>query len=155
MTAGVRRTLGRGIALAGLAVAACVPPPKPPPTTPAEPAAVEVPAPQQAAIPPSVPESSDPPPPPLPDVRAAELVGYDRARLTALLGPPDFARRDAPAELLQYRDATCVLDLFLYPPSDAAPERVTHVEARDRDAGAAKADDCLMAVMRARIGANQ
>lgn len=66
---------------------------------------------------------------PLQDVR--ELIGLERSELQARLGEPAMLRRDAPAEIWQYRSALCVLDLFLY--RDGQTVRVTNAELRPRD----------------------
>jgi hypothetical protein len=67
------------------------------------------------------------------DLPASQLTSLDNLsapELLARLGPPDFTRRDPPAELWQYRGATCVLDLFLYP--DAGTLKVSHTQTRGR-----------------------
>lgn len=66
-----------------------------------------------------------------PDPTPAQLVGLDADQLDRLLGTPDFTRADGPAQIRQYREAGCVLDVFLY--SDSAGRyRVTHVDGRER-----------------------
>ncbi len=45
----------------------------------------------------------------------ASLTQMSDRSLTQRLGAPDFTRPDAPAEIWQYRSASCVLDVFLYP----------------------------------------
>lgn len=65
--------------------------------------------------------------------RAADpktLVGLTGGEVSGLLGRPGFVRRDAPAEIWQYRGADCVLDVFLY--TEAGGARVKHVELRPR-----------------------
>jgi hypothetical protein len=42
------------------------------------------------------------------------LKGQSTAEIRALLGNPDFRRRDAPAEMWEYRGRVCTLDLFIY-----------------------------------------
>ncbi len=44
----------------------------------------------------------------------AGLRGLTSVQLRAALGNPGFTRRDAPAEIWQYRGRNCTLDLFLY-----------------------------------------
>jgi hypothetical protein len=61
---------------------------------------------------------------------AQPLTGLSAQQVVALLGEPDFRRAEPPAELWQYRNADCVLDLFLY--ADAAGAHVVHSETRDR-----------------------
>lgn len=77
---------------------------------------------------------------------AADLSGLDRAQLVGLLGPADFNRVDGPAEIMQYRNGTCTLDVFLYRATAAAETRVTHVEARDGNMNAVSDDACLRSV---------
>jgi hypothetical protein len=77
--------------------------------------------------------------PPLRDV--GELIGLERAELQARLGDPALRRRDAPAEIWQYRSSLCVLDLFLY--RDGAAVRVTNAEVRPRDGRELPAATCL------------
>ena len=66
--------------------------------------------------------------------------------VTALLGPPDYRRRDKPAEIWQYRNDACVLDLFLYS-TDGAPARVNHMDFRrlgvDKDKAGLSDRECF------------
>ncbi len=90
----------------------------------------------------------------------AELLGLDPQRLAALLGDPELRRQEPPAEVWQYRNAACVLDIFFYPEGGpeggperrpdgdgrgAARQRVVHSEARSRTgtAGSVTARSCL------------
>lgn len=57
-----------------------------------------------------------------------QLMGLDRAALTARLGKPALVRRDGDAEVWQYRADRCVLDLFLY----GAEKKVEHTDLRNR-----------------------
>jgi hypothetical protein len=77
--------------------------------------------------------------PPLKDVR--ELIGLKRDQIQARLGDPAFRRRDAPAEIWQYRSPLCVLDLFLY--RDGTAMRVTDAALRPRDGRELPATTCL------------
>lgn len=76
---------------------------------------------------------------PLNDVR--ELIGLAPNELQARLGDPALRRRDAPAEIWQYRSPLCVLDLFLY--REGAATRVTNAELRPRDGRELPAATCL------------
>ena len=76
---------------------------------------------------------------PLTDV--SELIGLERQQLQARLGDPALRRRDAPAEIWQYRSSLCVLDLFLY--RDGQAVRVTNAEVRPRDGRELPAATCL------------
>jgi len=60
----------------------------------------------------------------------ASLTQMSDSQLTQRLGAPDFTRHDAPAEIWQYRSASCVLDVFLYPEDGSL--KVVHATTRDR-----------------------
>lgn len=49
-----------------------------------------------------------------PMTEPARLKGLNPLQVHAVLGKPGFTRRDAPAEIWQYRARGCTLDLFLY-----------------------------------------
>ncbi|MFQ5974073.1 MAG: hypothetical protein ACE5Q3_17235, partial [Alphaproteobacteria bacterium] len=58
-----------------------------------------------------------PPPPPAPppiDDNPQQVVGLVPNQVADLLGKPGFVRKEAGAEIWQYRQPECVLDLFLY-----------------------------------------
>jgi hypothetical protein len=57
-----------------------------------------------------------------------DLTGIEGAALQRLLGAPGLVRKDYPAEVWQYRSASCVLDIYLYPDHDRLT--VAHAEAR-------------------------
>ena len=57
-----------------------------------------------------------------------QLKGLTPVQLRQVLGAPGFQRRDAPAEIWQYRGAGCTLDLFLY--DDSAGQKVVHWSVR-------------------------
>ena len=56
-------------------------------------------------------------------------------QVIGLLGPPQFKRRDNPAENWQYRNKACALGLFLYRVGNSAGFRVRHFETRMRGLG--------------------
>lgn len=47
-------------------------------------------------------------------VDPSALKGLSPVQVRSVLGKPVFTRRDAPAEIWQYRGRACTLDLFLY-----------------------------------------
>jgi len=109
------------------------------------------PAPPPASTP--SPGPTPPPPEEPPDLAAripshlkdpGRLRGLGPGDLTAMLGAPDFRRRDAPADLWQYRQKRCVLDLFLYPNKKTGRTRVTHFAARGLGAADVGAEECLL-----------
>jgi hypothetical protein len=87
--------------------------------------------------------------PPVLDDDPQQLIGLGPERLEALLGEPGLIRREGDAAIWQYRDGTCVLDLFLY--EDGAGPAVTYVEARGQDATKTETRPCLNAVLHRRL----
>lgn len=82
---------------------------------------------------------------------AADLVGHSAAQVEALLGAPDLARREEPAEMWQYAGERCVLNLFLYP-REGGRRTVDHAELRSRDpATTAASRPCLKEIIVSRI----
>ena len=84
------------------------------------------------------------------DPAPVQLVGLDADQLDRLLGPADFKRSDGPAEIRQYRDAECVLDVFLYTDAASGGYRVAHVDARDRVLTGDAQQACVTSLLRAR-----
>jgi hypothetical protein len=74
----------------------------------------------------------------------AGMIGADAGAVQRLLGPPRLVRRDAPAELWQYRARDCVVDLFLYQEKDGL--RLAYVEARTGAAEITAPRPCLEAL---------
>ena len=84
------------------------------------------------------------PPPPDP-VHSASILGLDSGAVRKLLGEPGLIRRETPAEVWQYRTASCVLDVVLY--DQASGPRVVYTEARTPTAEPTQADPCLSDVL--------
>ena len=59
-----------------------------------------------------------------------DLNGLAPAQVAALIGDPDLRRVDPPAEIWQYRNADCVLELYFY--DSGANSRMVYAEARSR-----------------------
>ncbi|MFQ5773367.1 MAG: hypothetical protein ACE5GS_02505 [Kiloniellaceae bacterium] len=95
-------------------------------------------------------KTAAPPPEPAIDDDPDRLLGLDRGALGALLGEPALIRREPPAEIWQYRGATCIFDVFLY--EEAGRDRVTYLEARDTAAQTVEARGCFNELLRARLG---
>lgn len=83
-----------------------------------------------------------------PSVRPEQIMGLTRSELSDLLGKPDFLRRDAPAEIWQYRGKECILDVFLYETGEHY--RVFHFEVRDRTVEPVSTGRCFAALLGAR-----
>ena len=75
-----------------------------------------------------------------------DLTGLDGLQIQALLGLPDFRRRDPPAELWQYAGPGCILDAFLYA-EDGGALRVKHVEARSHSVTRVPLADCYRGIL--------
>lgn len=75
-----------------------------------------------------------------------DLTGLDGLQIEALLGSPDFRRRDPPAELWQYSGPGCILDAFLYA-DGGSTLRVRHVEARSRSVTRVPLADCYRSIL--------
>lgn len=70
---------------------------------------------QQAALPGNAPDPN-------------RLKGLTPIQVRSVLGKPVFTRRDAPAEIWQYRGRACTLDLFLY--DEGGSQTVAHYAVR-------------------------
>jgi hypothetical protein len=66
---------------------------------------------------------------------ADQIVGLSSSEVSGLFGTPSLARQEAPAEIWQYAEGSCVLLVFLYQnaPGDI---RVRHAETRTAGAPA-------------------
>lgn len=84
-------------------------------------------------------------PPPTDPVHSAQILGLDSGAVRKLLGEPGLIRREEPAEVWQYRTASCVLDVVLY--DQASGPRVVYTEARTPTAEPTQADPCLSDVL--------
>lgn len=74
-----------------------------------------------------------------------QLFGLNGQRVTALLGPASFVRRDGPAEVWQYRAKACVLDVYLY--KDPKGLTVAHVDLRKRKQATQPPKRCFAALL--------
>lgn len=78
------------------------------------------------------------------------LLGLEYHQVMALLGEPSFKRRDDPAQIWQYRDSICILDVFLYRPEGGGAYRVTHVEVRGHGVTKVSDEDCFLRLLKPR-----
>ena len=161
--------LNRRLAVAlacGLALTGCVTTAGPDSGETASPAPATQSVTQTAAIPktgPAVPALPPPkvvpaiapqaePEPLLPVPDPASLVGYDGTALENLFGKPSFTRRDPPAELWQYRNDRCTLDLFLYEGASGGYS-VEHLEFRETATSTIATEHCLRAIIEQKLAA--
>ncbi|MGH6946034.1 MAG: hypothetical protein ACREDZ_01790 [Kiloniellales bacterium] len=93
------------------------------------------------------PPAAPAPAPELPTIEAETLLGKSAGEILSLLGEPQLKRREAAAEVWQYRGQDCVMDLVLYRQGEAS--KVQYLEARDRKkADVVEAQPCLDALLR-------
>ncbi|MEO6248001.1 MAG: hypothetical protein ABIO85_05390 [Sphingomicrobium sp.] len=79
------------------------------------------------------------------------LTGLSVAELGDLFGAPALQVREGPGLKLQYRGGGCVLDAYLYPPTDGrGVERVTHADARFPSGIETDVASCEAAIERSR-----
>ncbi|QIL01861.1 hypothetical protein G7078_03035 [Sphingomonas sinipercae] len=72
------------------------------------------------------------------------IIGLTPQELVQQLGSPALQIREGSSLKLQFRNAECVLDAYLYPPPGAAaPLRVTYVDARNRSLASVDQGACL------------
>lgn len=78
-------------------------------------------------------------------ITAQQLLGAAQPWVLANLGAPDFKRADMHANLWQYKNAACMLNVFLYVDDRAktAPAQVLHFDARDALGFDTDRDACL------------
>jgi hypothetical protein len=79
---------------------------------------------------------------------ATKLFGLPAEDINALFGEPRQTRRDGPAQVWQYANAVCVLDLFLYTDTDPSRPHVTYFEAREGGSAAPDPMPCLRSLLR-------
>lgn len=73
-------------------------------------------------------------------------MGQSATRLQAMLGHPALDITEGYARKLQFANATCVLDVYLYPPAVGREGVVTHVDARLPDGRDYDANSCIAAL---------
>ena len=75
----------------------------------------------------------------------ARLMGSDAQALLNTFGPPLLDVREGSARKLQFGNATCVLDAYLYP-QRGGEAAVTHIDARQRDGSPVDEASCVAAL---------
>jgi hypothetical protein len=78
------------------------------------------------------------------------IMGKDARTLVQLLGQPVQDVREDAARKLQFANADCVLDAYLYPPGDGRTPVVTYVAARVPDGRDAERNSCIAAIRQRR-----
>ena len=83
-----------------------------------------------------------------PKITAVQLLGKPQDWVLDHLGEPAFLRTDMHATIWLYKNSHCVLNVFLYAgePTDPAPAKVLHFDARDTHGDNTDRDACLSAL---------
>lgn len=74
---------------------------------------------------------------------SGRLMGLTPTDVESLLGKPSLVRVEMAAQVMQFVNGDCVLDVFMSEPQPGAQFRTQHVEARDRDGKALPEEQCL------------
>lgn len=113
----------------------------PQPDTPSASPAV---SPETVSVEPEVPVAP-PAPPPIPKITSQQLLGQGGPWVIAKLGDPEFMRADRTANIWQYKNGHCVLNVFLYADENeqALEPRVLHFDARDNQGSNTDREHCL------------
>jgi len=77
---------------------------------------------------------------------AEGLIGADARQLLRQFGKPRLDIRDPTARKLQFGNGRCILDAYLYPPSERREPVVTHAEARLPNGDPADVNACAKAL---------
>jgi hypothetical protein len=77
-----------------------------------------------------------------------DMIGLDHEQVTALLGAPTFRRLDTPADLWQYGNRECILDLFLYRVRNGTAFKVTHADVRTVNDTTLTKDACFKGLIK-------
>ncbi|HEY9078644.1 hypothetical protein [Magnetovibrio sp.] len=78
-----------------------------------------------------------------PKITSAQLLGRDGDWLKSRLGEPAFVRSEKTANIWQYKNHVCVLNVFLYVEGDDAVPHVLHFDARNIKGDNTDRDRCL------------
>lgn len=97
---------------------------------------------------PPVPAPLPPTPPKVEPIGLTRVLGHSAGEIIVLLGSPTLDRVEGRARELQFTRGPCVLDLFLYPPRDAAgAATVTYASARLKNGQPLDPASCLQSQM--------
>lgn len=95
-------------------------------------------------------QASDIAPPARVTPELERIMGKDARALVQLLGQPVQDVREDAARKLQFANADCILDAYLYPPGDGRTPVVTYVTARVPDGRDAERSSCIAALRQRR-----
>lgn len=96
-----------------------------------------------------------PPPPvappvirPRPGPGPIEVIGRDARQLIASFGQPRLDIREPTVRKLQFANATCVMDAYLYAPETGKEPIATHVDARSTNGVDTDVPKCAESLMK-------
>ena len=78
-----------------------------------------------------------------PSVAATQLLGQNVAWINEHLGKPIFKREDGQAEMWQYKNETCVLNIFIYEDAPGMAAKALHFDTHNHKGGFIDRDECL------------
>ena len=78
-----------------------------------------------------------------------QFLGLVGTAVVLKLGVPNLIRRDGTAEIWQYRETACILDVFLYASGDE--QLVRHIELRRRNTSNELYQRCFVELLKAEI----
>ena len=79
-----------------------------------------------------------------------KVIGKDARALIQMFGPVAQDVREEGARKLQFANADCILDAYLYPPSKGKEPVVTYLSARVADGRDANEASCIIALSQRR-----
>lgn len=88
-------------------------------------------------------------PPPVTVVRPVQqniLIGHSADALSRSMGRPRLDVTEGAGRKLQFVGASCVLDIYIYPPSAGAAAVATHVDARSPDGRDVEVNRCAQSI---------
>lgn len=83
---------------------------------------------------------------PSPGTELDRILGKDARAIALVLGPPTLDVREGPAQRLQFSSASCILDVYLYPPTTGQTPVATYAMARVLDGREAERNSCIAAL---------
>jgi hypothetical protein len=112
-----------------------------------EKAQAQTPSKQTKAKPPTKPQTKTPPAEgPRYASELDRVMGKDARTLLQMFGQPAQDVREAAARKLQFATNDCILDTYLYPPTEGKDPVVTFVAARVADGREAERNSCISAL---------
>lgn len=128
--------LAAPLLLSALLVACAAPrqPPAEPAPAPAEPAETEPAISLPAGLSPTLPD-------------AGRLLGLEPRRIQDVLGAPSLVRREGTAQVMQFKNGNCVLDVIFYEETPGGAFRARHLTSRLTNGTPHEPQACLAVIL--------